>query len=268
MKQDQEWTRKDTAQCVGMLALTGGALAACTGHLSIDDIRAYMHTAGEFASTYAVVAVAGLGGTVLAVGVLLLLVRHLRAALAAMARTYWIYRRRWAAVITELELTTTTPSGTKTPRLRSVVRIGDEDVVSVRMAQGQSAAMWHEKSAALAYEFGATSARVSFGDQPQRDIEIAFYRPQQPAPRRREQLALPAPQQHPYPLTLPVPVEQPRQRQQARPVTAIRISGLRLQIIWAHIPRTGHDGSIIRMSLRQRYGLRGELRWATWATAM
>lgn len=259
-----EWTGKDTAQCVGMLALTGGGLAACTGNLSLDCIRAYAHTASETA----VPVVAGIGSAVLAVGLVLLMVRHLRVALTGTVRTWWIYRRRWAAVLDDLELTVTGPAGTgtKVPQLRSVVRIGDADVLSVRMVRGQSAAAWHERCAELADEFGAASARVRFGDRSHRDVQIVFTRSQPRAPRR-EQLALPAPQPHPIPLALPVPAAGPqqRQRQSAPPRVAVRVAGLRLQIVAAVVPPQGQNK---RRPWTQRFGVRGELRWNTaWMTA-
>ena len=274
-RRQEPWTGKDTAQCFGMLALMAGGLTACTGHLSIDGMRAYTHTVSEAVSAYALPVVAGVGGAVLAVGVLLLVVRHLRGALVAMMRNQWLYRRRWASVLEDLELVVTTPAGTKVPQLRSVVRIGDEDVVTVRMARGQTAAMWHERAAELAYEFGAASARVRFGAVPNREVEIVFTRSQPRAPRR-EQLALPAPQPNPIPLALPVqPQWQPqpqrrpeRQQRTAPPKVAIRISGVRLQIVWAIARPYDQNGfgRSSRLPLRQRFGLRGELRWNTaWA---
>ncbi|MEV0344060.1 hypothetical protein AB0H49_34125 [Nocardia sp. NPDC050713] len=250
------WTGKDTAECLGMVVLTAGALAACTGHLSIDDVSGYAQTAGDLAVPVA----AGLVGTVAVLVVLLVVVRHLRAVAVAAAWAYWLYRRRWASVLADLGLCEDSAAGIRVPRLVSVVRHGSEDTVSVRMLPGQSAATFHERSAALAAEFGASSARVKFGAQPHRDIVIVFDRHRAP---RRGQLALPAPQPHPLPLYLP----QHQQQRHAGPATAIQISGLRLQIVWARIQRTGHDGSRVRLPLSQRYGLRGELRWATWATA-
>ncbi len=250
------WTGKDTAECVGMLFLTAGALTACTGHLSIDHIRAYAQTAQDLAVPVAM----GVGGAVLAVGVLLVVVRHLRVLLVAAARVFWLYRRRWAAVLTDLGLTETKGETTIVPRLVSVVRYGTQDVVSVRMLPGQSAASFHERSAALAAEFGAVSARVRFGDVPHRDCVIVFDRARGP---RKEQLALPAPQPHPLPLSLP----QQQQQRHGGPQLAIQLTGLRLSIVWARVQRTGHDGSMVRIPARHRFGLRGELRWATWAMA-
>lgn len=258
--QRDPWTGKDTAQCVGMLLLTGGALLACTGHLSIDDIRAYAHTAGQFA----VPVVAGVGGVVLAVGVLLVTLRYLRVMAVAALRNLWLYRRRWAAVLANIGLA----EENKTPKLVSVVRIGNQDIVKVRMLHGQSAMAWHNQSAALAGEFGAASAYVRPGGY--REIEIVFTRPTNTPAPRREQLALPAPAPHPLPLALPqaqprLMPEQPRR--EGVPKVAIRITGLRLQIVWARVVRTGNNDSGARIPRGTRFGVRGEVRWASaWAT--
>ncbi|WP_227985571.1 hypothetical protein [Nocardia spumae] len=48
----------------------------------------------------------------LAVGVLLVVLRHLRGALVAMMRTVWLYKRRWAAVLA-ISNSRDQPSGTK-----------------------------------------------------------------------------------------------------------------------------------------------------------
>lgn len=253
-----EWTGKDTAHCVWMLLGSGGALLACTDHLSIDDIRAYAHTAGA----YVVPVVAGAGGLLLTVGLALLLVRHLRGALVAMARAVWLYRRHWASKMDDLGLTVTTADGTKVPRLTSVMRMGEEDRLGVRMVKGQTAMTWHENSAALASEFGASSAHIQLGTHPHRDIEIVFSRRPAP-PRGRPMLALPAPAPHPLPLALP----QDGYRRQAGPEYAIRLSGLRLQIVWARAWRTDQNGSGARIPRGLRIGVRGEVRWASaWAT--
>ncbi|WP_227985556.1 hypothetical protein [Nocardia spumae] len=271
-RRQEPWTGKDTAQCFGMLALMAGGLTACTGHLSIDDMRAYTHTVGELASEWALPVLAGAGGTVLAVGVLLVVLRHLRGALVAMMRTVWLYKRRWAAVLADLELTVTSPSGTKVPRLRSVVRFGDQDVVTVQMARGQSATLWHEKSAALAYEFGAVSAQVRLGAQPHREVEIVFTRSAPRAPRR-EQLALPAPKVHPIPLTLPAQPQvlpaHPQYRPKGAPGMAVRVTGIRLQIVWAIARPHGQNAGRWSRISRKNFGVRGELRWnSAWATAV
>lgn len=260
------WTGKDTWECVGMLAMTAGALAAWTGHLSIDDMRVYAQTATDLAIPVALGAV----GTVAALAVLLVAVRYLRVAMVAAARTYWLYRRRWATALERLDLTETTPAGTKVPRITGVQRVGHEDIVSVRMLKGQSAGTYHERSAALAAEFGASAARVRFGKQPHRDVVIAFDRT--PQVQRREQLALPAPQPPLFPLHAlkPLPQQQPEPRRAADPRVAIRISGVQLRIVWARAIRTGHDGTrAVRIPVRSRFGLRGEMRWATtWATSL
>jgi hypothetical protein len=252
-----DWTGKDTAQCVGMLLLSAGALCATTGHLSIDDIRAYAHTAG----TLVVPVVAGLGGTAMAVGLALLLLRSVRGALVTLVRAVWLYRRHWAAKMHDLGLTVTTEGCTRIPRLTSVVRVGNEDTLAVRMAKGQTPMTWHEHSAALAAEFGASDARIQLTAKPHRDIEIVLSR--RPAPRREPMLALPAPVPHPLPLALP----QGGRQRQAGPEYAIRLSGLRLQIVWARARRTGQNGSGARRPRGTRFGVRGEVRWASaWAT--
>jgi len=244
-----------------MLALSAGALLACTGNLSIDDMRVYAQTAVDVAAPVALGAV----GAVAALALLLVVVRHLRVMAVAAARGYWLYRRRWASVLEDLGLTETTPAGTKVPRITGVQRVGTEDVVSVRMLPGQSAGTYHQRSAALAAEFGAAGARVGFGRNPHRDLVIVFDRQHRPA--RREQLALPAPQPHPLPLALPnLPQHKPHR--EAGPQVAIRISGVQLRIVWARVQRTRDDGSRARIPVRYRIALRGEMRWATtWATA-
>ncbi|WP_280407503.1 hypothetical protein [Nocardia brasiliensis] len=248
------WTGKDTAQCFGMLALSAGALTACTGHLTIDHIRVYAQTAWAYMPLVA----AGLGATVLGVAVLLLVARHLRAWLVNGVRRHYVYGRRWAAVLDRLGLTVVKGEHTSVPRLGPVVRRGTDDMVTVEMLPGQSPVGWHEQSAALASEFGASSARVGFGPRPHRDLVITFSRV--PAPKR-EQLALPAPAPHPLPLRLP-------DQQQAKPRLAIRLSGLSLQIVWARVQTQGQNGVKARIPVRNRFGLRGELRWATCATAI
>lgn len=256
------WTSRDTWDCVGMLFLTAGALTACTGNLSIDHMRAYAQTAADVAAPVALGAV----GVVAALVVLLGVVRHLRAALVTAGRAYWLYRRRWAAVLADLGLTETTPAGTKVPHITGVRRVGDEDMVSVRMLRGQSAGTYHERSAALADEFGAFAARVHFGPMPHRDVVIVFDR-HRPTPRR-EPLALPAPAPQSIPFYMPQPVPQHQPHPAAPPKVAIQLSGLRLQIVWARVQRTGHDGSRARIPVRHRFALRGEMRWATWATQL
>ena len=243
--QRPEWTGKDTAQCVGMLLLSGGALLAVTGHLSVDHMRVYAHTAGEYAPT------AGLGVVGVGLGVAMILVglRYLRAAITTTARNVWLYRRHWAAVMDTLGLAVTTEGALRVPRLRTVVRIGTEDVLSVRMVKGQTAWKFHEQSAALAAEFGATSARIRPGQLAHRDVEIVLSR----GGTGRPMLALPAPQpQHPV-LTMP----EKKQQQ------AIRLTGLRLQIVWAHVQRRDQNGVKVRIPLRERFGLAGDVRWCT-----
>jgi hypothetical protein len=253
--QRDPWTGKDTAQCVFMLGGSAFGLAAFTGHMKIDQLHAYAQAAAALAVPVAI----GIGAAVLAVGVLLVLMRHLRAVLVAMVRAYWLYRRHWARVLEDLGLTETKGEQIKVPQIQSVSRHDHEDMVIVRMLPGQSAAFYHERSAALAAEFGASSARVRFGEVPHRDVVIVFDR--RPAPRK-EQLALPAPQPHPLPLYLPT-----EQQHKAGPQMAIQLSGLRLQIVWARAHRATGDGSRVRVPLSQRYGLRGELRWCTAWTA-
>jgi hypothetical protein len=244
-----------------MLLGAGGALLACTDHLSIDDIRAYAHTAGELAAPVAF----GVGGAVLAVGVLLATLKYLRVMLWSALRNVWLYRRRWASVLADIGLA----EEHKTPKLVSVVRIGNQDIVKVRMLHGQSAMAWHDRSAALAGEFGAASAYVRPGGY--REIEIVFTRPTNTPLPHREQLALPAPAPHPLPLALPQAQPRllpgPQRERQGIPRTAIRISGLRLQIVWARVVRTGNNDYRARKPIGRRFGLRGEIRWAeAWAT--
>jgi hypothetical protein len=245
-----------------MLVLTPVALAAWTGHLSIDHMRVYAHVIESLALPVA----AGVLGTVAGLAALLVLVKHLRTVVVAVARAYWLYRRRWASVLADLGLTETKGEQVKTPRLRSVVRHNGEDIVTVRMLPGQSAATYHERSAALAAEFGASSARVRFGDVPHREVVIVFDRRRAPW---REPLALPAPQPHPLPLHLPqdrpqhqqLPWQQQQQRE-AGPQSALHLSGLRLQIVWARTRRACENGRKVRVASVQWPGLWwGELRW-------
>lgn len=262
-RRETPWTRKDTAECVGMLALSAGALLAWSGHLTIDDMRAYAQTVGDLAAPVA----AGVGGAVLAIGVLLVAVRYLRVALAAAVRVFWLYRRRWARVLEDLGLTETKGETTKVPRLVSVVRQGTEDVMTVRMLPGQSAADFHERSAALADEFGATSAKVSFGLHRHREVVIVFNRT--PAPRG-PLLELEQAKPHPLPLALPEPAtgHQHQHQPQAHPRYAVSLRGLQLRIVWARVQRISeNDRTGAQIAARSRYGLRGEMRWATWATA-
>jgi hypothetical protein len=255
--QRPDWTGKDTAECVGMLLLTAGALAACTGNLSIDDMSGYAQTAQDLAVPVA----AGVGGAVFAVALLLVVVRHLRVWLVAAMRAYWLYRRRWAAALEDLGLTETKGDVVKVPRLVKVTRYGSQDVVMVRMLPGQSAQSFHERAAALAAEFGAASALVRFGDVPHRDVVIVFDRSRDP---RRELLALPAPQPHPLPLSLPIN----QQQRKAGPQMAIRLSGVQVQIVWARAQRTGENGRMVRIPARRRIGIWTDVRWCTtWATA-
>jgi len=259
--QRDPWTGKDTAQCVGMLLLSGGALLATTGHLSIDDIRAYAHTAGEFV----VPVVGSAAAAVLAVGLLLVTLRFARVMAVAMLRNLWLYRRRWASVLTLLGLA----EEHAVPRLISVVRVGNQDIAKVCTLHNQSAMAWHEKAAGLAGEFGAISAQVRPGGY--REIEIVFTRRSNTPMPQRERLALPAPVPHPLPLALPsvqprLLPDQQRERQGV-PRVAIRIQGLRLQIVWARVVRTGNNGYRARIPISRKFGLRGEIRWAeAWAT--
>lgn len=255
--QRDPWTGKDTAQCVGMAALMAGGLLACTDNLSIEDMSRYAQTAQDLVLPVA----AGVGAAVFAVALLLVVVRHLRVWLVAALRALWLYRRRWASVLEDLGLTETAGEVVKVPRLIKVTRYGAQDVVMVRMLPGQSAQSFHERAAALAAEFGAASALVRFGDVPHRDVVIVFDRSRAP---RRDLLALPAPQPHPLPLSLP----SHQQQHKAGPQMAIRVSGVRVQIVWARAQRTGENGRKVRIPARQRFGLWGDVRWCTtWATA-
>ncbi|MEU4183602.1 hypothetical protein AB0H76_39035 [Nocardia sp. NPDC050712] len=254
--QRPDWTGKDTLECVGMLVMSAAGLLAWTGNLTVDHIRVYAQTAMDLAVPVAV----GAAGLVLAVGLALVLVRALRAPLIAAVRAFWLYRRRWAHAVDFLGLTTTEAETTKVPRLVSVMRQGDEDVVAVRMLKGQTPHQWHEQTVALASEFDADSARIRLGKKAHRDIEIVFTR-NRPSPRLAPQLALPAPAPHPLPLSLP----QHQGQQQPGPEFAIRVSGLRLQIVWARSYRRADNGKWLRRPLGLS-GVRGEARWATWAT--
>ncbi|MBF6358446.1 hypothetical protein IU449_28525 [Nocardia higoensis] len=262
MSNREEWTSRDTAECVGMLLLTAGALTACTGNLSFDRLASYAQTAGDLAMPVA----AGVGGALIAIGVLMIAVRILRVAMLAAAHAFWVYRRRWARVVDDLGLTERQGEKIAVPRIVSVVRHGDEDTVTVRMLPGQTAEQWHARSAALAAEFGAVSARVGFGAVPHRDVVIVFNR--RPVPQR-PMLALPAPQPHPLPLFLPqeqpqvVPMPLPGQQQRTPgEQVAVRLSGLRLQIVWARVcPQRENEGR--SLPLRQRFGVRGGIVWAT-----
>ncbi|MEV0361010.1 hypothetical protein AB0H71_33615 [Nocardia sp. NPDC050697] len=262
-RRQEPWTGKDTAESVAVVVMMLLATAACTGNLSIADMGAYAQTAQQWAGPVAL----GASGALAGIGVLLVVVRHLRVWLVAAARALYLYRRRWARVMTDLGLTVTRPSGVQVPRVMSVHRVDGEDIVRVRLVPGQGAVAFHEASAALAAEFGARSAVVRLGEVAHRDITITFDR--RPKPRRAP-LALPAPVAPVIPIGLPVQ-QQPRKQQQrtghqAGPALGIRVSGIRLQIVWASVQRTRHDGARVRLPLSQRYGLRGELRWATWAT--
>jgi hypothetical protein len=257
--QRDPWTGKDTAECIGMLAGTAGALAAWTGHLSIDDMGAYAHTITELAVPVAI----GVGGAVLAVAAAILVLRHLRVLIAASVRLWWRYRRRWAVVMADHGLTAEAAGVVSVPGIVSVRTREGADVVTVRMLPGQSAGQWHDASASLAEEFGATDARVGFSGQRRTDIEIAFRRDGVRRLDQREPLALPSKIAHPLPLRLPVP------EQHTRPAgdrVAVRLSGVQLQIVWARIVPQGNNGKIARPLMRQRWGLRGHVRWCTsWA---
>ncbi|MGW0163538.1 hypothetical protein ACWDUN_29875 [Mycobacterium sp. NPDC003323] len=254
--QRDPWTGKDTAQCVGMAALMAGGLLACTDNLSIDDMSGYARTAQDLVLPVA----AGVGGAMLAVGVLLLAIRHLRVWLVAAMRAVWLYRRRWASVLAGLGLTETEGDRVRVPRLVSVVRYGTDDVVTVRMLPGQSAVAWHENSAALAEEFGARSAKVSFGLNRHREVVIVFDRAPNP---RGPLLALEARKPHPLPLALPDAAQR-----QANPRYAISVRGVQLRIVWARVRRINeNDRTGVRAAGRARYGLAGEMRWATWQAA-
>ncbi|MGW5388194.1 hypothetical protein [Nocardia sp. NPDC003963] len=253
-RRETPWTSKDTWQCIGMIPLTGGALLACTDNLSIDDMRAYAHNVGELAVPIA----AGVGGALLLVAVALVTVSYLRLALLAAIRVYWLYRRRWSAVLEDLGLTETEGDHLVVPRLIAVTRQGNEDIMTVRMLPGQSAQDWHERSGALAADFGAASARVSFGVRPHREVVLTFDRT--PAPKR-PLLELEAPKPHPIPLSLEPWSAQPK----PEPRVAISLTGFQLRIAWARVQRLSeNDRGVLRRN-RARYGLRGDMRWATWA---
>jgi hypothetical protein len=248
--QREDWTGKDTAQCVGMLFMTGGALAACTGNLTLDRIGA-----GITAATDAAMPVLfALAGVLAVLGVLVVTVRHFRAAITAWLVTWWRYRRRWAHVLHDLELTTAEAGAVIVPDIESVTSTGDYDVVRVRMLPGQSAGQWHDLSADLAEEFGAEEARVRLTKRRDR-IEIVFVR-DAGKPPTREPLALPAPQPHPLPLRFPIP-----QESQAEPdQVAVRLRGVQLQLIWA---RTyAHGRKDVRAPFG-RWGIWGRVRWAS-----
>lgn len=254
------WTGKDTAECVGMLVLTAGALTACTGNLSLTDMGAYAQTLGELALPVVV----GVGATVLALGVAMLLLGRLRVLMARAARLWWCYRRRWAQVMAAQGLTTEAAGVVSTPRIVSVHTTPDgADVVTVRILPGQSVAQWHEASAELAAAFDATEARVSF--TPKRtDIALTFRTG--PAPTRREPLALPAPKVHPIPLRMPVQGMPQGRQHRAGEQVAMQVAGLRLQIVWARVAPTVNNGKQGSFTTRQRWGLWGQLRWCTtWA---
>lgn len=263
-RRETPWTSKDTWQCIGMIPLTAGALLACSGNLSLEDMGRYLDTAGDLAVPIS----AGVGGAVLAVAMALFAVRYLRVALLAALRIYWQYRRRWSRVLTDLGLTETQGEHVMVPRLVSVTRYGDDDVMTIRMLPGQSAVDYHERSAALAEEFGANSAKVSFGLHRHREVVVAFNRTPTP---RKPLLELEAQKPHPIPLALPEPQQQGqgRYRPQAHPGFAISLTGLQLRIVWARVQRFHeNDHTGVRTAAgRARYGLRGEMRWATWATA-
>lgn len=257
-----DWSGADTAQCVGMLVGAPLALAAWTGHLSIDQIRVYAQTA----LTWVVPTLITLGGVALAAGLALVLVRHLRSALVGAGRAWLVYRRRWASAMDQLQLSVPTSDSTRYPRIRSVVRVGAEDVVTVRILPGQAASGWQQKAIALAAEFGADAAQVRAGRMAHREIQLVFTRYPRPPRGGRPQLALEAAKPHPLPLALPQPDTQRERAWHEGPEYAIRLSGIRLEIIWANLWRRAENGSWERGPRGQRLRAQAQVRWCRqWA---
>lgn len=254
-----DWTSKDSAECVGMLALTTGALFAWTGNLTVNRIRVYVQTVIDWAPLVGVV----VGSVALTVGVSLLLIRRPRGALAATVRVWWLYRRQWVRVLHELGLTETQGDQVHVPRLMSVVRQSGSDVLTVRMLPGQAAFQWHERSAALADEFDASSAMVSFGLHRHRDVVITINRTHTP---RNSGPTLALEQRKPDPLLASLELGQQKQHEKQESRLVIRASGVQLRLAWARVQRITDNGNEVLAAGRPRLGLRGEMRWATWAT--
>lgn len=256
-KPGDEWTSKDTAHCVWMLVGSAGGLLAFTGHLSIDSIRAYAGTAG----TLAVPILMGLGALMVVLGVLLLAVRVTGKAMPAVWRGVWVYRRKWASSLDFLGLT----EGTDVPRLRSLVRVGTDDVATVRLIKGQSAIHWQQRAAALAAEFDADAVQIRPTKKAHREIEVVFCHGRPGSPWG-EQLALPAPKPPVLDLNWgKAPTKRPTG--QAGPEYALSLRGLQIRLVWARRWQRSNNGAWSVAPILQRYGAHAQIRWGeSWAT--
>lgn len=238
---------REIAECLGFLLMSMGALAAWTGHLSIDKLAGYAETAkttaGDVTSTaagYAIPALAALAALVLMAG---MLVRGVRRAAS------WRYRSRWAEVMRLSGLVVEDKDGVQVPQLRAIEAGPHTDLVTVRMLPGQSSAEWQAKVSRTADLLGARDAWVrTDADRPGSNvISVEFAHPGAP---RRELLA-------PAPLSLPTGLGG-RTRE---PVKA-RVQKAGIRIDWARVQLRDEDGAKVAGGV---WGLR--VRWgAQWTT--
>ena len=116
-------------------------------------------------------------GTLMVLTALMLMAMALASA-SGRGWRYQLYRRRWMRALSKIGLTEEKRDEVLAPKLKSVASDGTEDVLRVRMLDGQSPKDWDLRAPRLAKELGAVSGRIAW--QPDRidEIELVLTRPQ------------------------------------------------------------------------------------------
>jgi hypothetical protein len=228
------WTGAFAAATFFMKGLMSGAIRPAEIAARLPHYRDVV----VHALAVSLVAVAALA---VLIAVVVLTARHGRVWLAV----WWRYRRRWAEVLADHDLTTVAAGRRLVPRLLTVTSLDGADVARVRMLDGQSPQHWAGNAGNLASAFGATDGRVEPARERQ-ELDLVFTR----GGRGGGYPALSA--GGAQVLTLP-------SAQRARRPVAIRIQAFSLQICWARVQVRAHNGQTKRF-----WGARG--RWGRWET--
>lgn len=165
---------KAAVQGVGMLALMTVGIAVLSGLRSgaivptevVATASAWWATATALAPTVA----AWTLGTLAALAVLVVAIRHRRAGVRAWLAAWWRYRRHWDTAMAAHGLTVTEalPASSsrkaakvvRVPRLRGIEAAGAADVLTVSLPAGQTPVDWYQRTGALAQTFGVATVRV------------------------------------------------------------------------------------------------------------
>ncbi|MFE3195936.1 hypothetical protein ACFXHA_43540 [Nocardia sp. NPDC059240] len=91
---------------------------------------------------------------------------------------YQLYRRRWIKALSKTRLTDEKRDELLAPKLKSVTSDGTEDVLRIRMLDGQSPKDWDLRASRLATELGAASGRIAWRPDRIDEVELILVRPQ------------------------------------------------------------------------------------------